>query len=90
GVDWIMELIGTHEEKCGYDKISGLVEKRLRKHPSAAGEISEALRYDAGIRRVVKEKTGMSDQIMDLVFGRPLEKTIPLQFGIKLERTRQG
>lgn len=89
-VDWIMELISTHEEKCGYEKISRLVEKRRRKHTPAAGQISEAVRYDSEIRRVVQEKTGMNAQIMDLVFGRPLEKTIPAQFGIKLERTRQG
>lgn len=89
-VDWIMDLINTHEEKCGYEAIGELVENRRRKKAGAAEEISEVLRYDAEMRRVVQEKTGLNAEIMDLVFGRPLEKTIPAQFGVKLERGRNG
>ncbi|MFO7932021.1 MAG: YkgJ family cysteine cluster protein [Desulfosalsimonas sp.] len=89
-VDWIMDLIRTHEEKCGYEAIGELVENRRRRQPGAADKISEALRYDAEMRRVLKEKTGLNAEFMDLVFGRPLEKTISVQFGVKLEGGRNG
>lgn len=85
-VDWLMDLIRVHEEKCGYDRIEELSEKRLKKQPGAAEEILEAVRYDNEMRQVVKEKTGMSAEMMDLIFGRPLENTIPAQFGVKIMR----
>lgn len=83
-VDWLMDLIRSHEEKCRYDRIEELYEKRLRNQAGAVEEILETVRYDNEARRVVEEKTGMSTEMMDLIFGRPLESTIPAQFGIKI------
>ncbi|MFP3998997.1 MAG: YkgJ family cysteine cluster protein [Desulfosalsimonas sp.] len=88
-VDWLMDLIGTHEEKCGYERIEELAEKRLRNQAGAVDELLETVSYDNQMRRVVKEKTGMSVEMMDFVFGRPLEKTIPAQFGIKIFKNDQ-
>lgn len=85
-LDWLMDLIRTHEEKCGYERIAALVEKRQFKDAGASEDILEAVRYDAEMRRVVQEKAGMGEGMLDLIFGRPLEKTIPVQFGIKLVR----
>ncbi|MCF8093823.1 MAG: YkgJ family cysteine cluster protein [Desulfobacteraceae bacterium] len=86
-VDWLADLIRTHEEKCGYERISELAEKRRRKEAGAVETLLEAVRYDVELRRTVQEKTGMEEDLMDLVFGRPLSQTIPAQFGIKLVRT---
>ncbi len=85
-VDWLMEIIRTHEEKCGYQRIGELAEKRLKRQARAGEAILEAVRYDAGIRRVVQKKAGLNAGMMELVFGRPLQETIPVQFGIKLVR----
>ncbi|MCF8110255.1 MAG: YkgJ family cysteine cluster protein [Desulfobacteraceae bacterium] len=85
-VDWLMELIRTHEEKCGYDRIEELSGKRLKNGPGSAEEIIETVRYDNEMRRVIQEKTGIKAEMMDLIFGRPLESTIPAQFGIKIMR----
>ncbi len=83
-LDWLMDLIRTHEEKCGYERIEALAEKRRLKEAGASEEIMEAVGYDAEMRRVVQEKAGMGAGMMDLIFGRPLSQTIPVQFGIKL------
>lgn len=88
-VDWLMDLIHTHEEKCGYERIEELAEKRLRNHAGAVDELLETVSYDNEMRRVVQGKTGMSAEMMDFVFGRPLEKTIPAQFGIKIMKKDQ-
>jgi Fe-S-cluster containining protein len=87
-VDWIMELIQAHEEKCGYKKLEKLCSLRQTGDLKAAEDIEEALRYDAEIRRVVKEKTEIA-RMLDFVFGRPLEKTLPAQFGIRLKTSGQ-
>lgn len=87
-VGWIMDLIETHEEKCGYPEIDRLCRLRQAGDSTAGHAISEALRYDAEMRRVVVEKTGMDAGMMDLIFGRVLEKTLPAQFGIKLFKSR--
>jgi len=84
-VDWIMELIQSHEEKCGYAYLDELCRRRQTGDSKRAGQaILEAVRYDVEMRNVVEEKTAMSAQMMDLIFGRCLETTIPAQFGIKL------
>jgi Fe-S-cluster containining protein len=84
-IDWIMELIQSHEEKCGYAYLDELCRKRQTGDSKRAGQaILEAVRYDVEMRNVVEEKTAMSAQMMDLLFGRCLETTIPAQFGIKL------
>ncbi|MCF8035982.1 MAG: YkgJ family cysteine cluster protein [Desulfobacteraceae bacterium] len=85
-LEWLMDLIRTHEEKCGYEMIAALAEKRQFKDAGAGEDILEAVRYDAEMRRVVREKAGMGEGMLELIFGRPLEKTIPVQFGIKLVR----
>lgn len=80
-----MELIQSHEEKCGYAYLDELCRKRQTGDSKKAGQaILEAVRYDVEMRNVVEEKTAMSAQMMDLIFGRCLETTIPAQFGIKL------
>lgn len=86
GVDWILDLIDTHEKRCSYERISALAGKRRLKNTGATEELLEAVRYDAEIRRSFQEKTGMNEDMLDFVFGRPLEETIPAQLGIKLVR----
>ncbi|MCF8026955.1 MAG: YkgJ family cysteine cluster protein [Desulfobacteraceae bacterium] len=84
-VDWIMELIQSHEEKCGYAYLDEFCRRRQAGDSKRAGQaILEAVRYDVEMRNVVEEKTALSAQMMDLIFGRCLETTIPAQFGIKL------
>ncbi|MFP4452869.1 MAG: hypothetical protein ACLFPI_05805, partial [Desulfobacterales bacterium] len=72
-----------------YERIEELAEKRLRNQAGAVDELLETVSYDNQMRQVVKEKTGMSVEMMDFVFGRPLEKTIPAQFGIKIFKNDQ-
>jgi Fe-S-cluster containining protein len=87
-IHWLMDLTASHEEKCGYDKLDALCRLRQDGDRDAAQAILESVRYDVEMRRVVEEKTGLDVEMMDLIFGRPLEKTLPDQFGVKLMISR--
>lgn len=87
-VGWIMELIEAHEEKCGYKKLEKLCRQRQAGDSKSVEAIEQALHYDTEIRRVVGEKTYIA-RMIDFVFGRPLEKTLPAQFGIRLKKSEQ-
>lgn len=85
-VEWITDLIRTHEKRCGYEQIAGLAEKRSSGDAGAGDAIAEIVRYDTELRRIVGEKTGLDPNMLDLVFGRRLEETVPAIFGIRLVR----
>ncbi|MGM0453770.1 MAG: YkgJ family cysteine cluster protein [Thermodesulfobacteriota bacterium] len=84
-IDWLWDLIGTHENHCGYEKIRDLAEKRADGDPAASRELSDIVAYDISLRDVVVEKGGIDREMLDLVFGRPLKQTLPAQFGIRVD-----
>lgn len=84
-IDWLWDLIGTHEAHCEYAKIRQLAEKRTAGDREASKTLSEILAYDVSLRDVVAEKGGIDREILDLIFGRSLKQTLPDQFGIRVD-----
>lgn len=82
----LWDLISDHQERCDYDKIKKLVKDvTAGNRELAQRELTEIIRYDAEIRKLVVSKGGLDPEMLDFLFGRPLTKTIE-NFGIK---TRQ-
>jgi len=86
-IPWVMELIGSHETRCGCEKIRELIAGRESGDSSAGEALSALIAFDSSLREVVREKDARAGQILDLLFGRPLCKTIPHQFGISSQAT---
>jgi len=89
-IDWLKDLVQTHEAECSLDKIQALVNARESGDSRAASELSKTLNYDDHFRKLVIEKGNISSDMLDFLFGRPLFLIIKQQFGIKINRKNPG
>ncbi|WP_319542220.1 YkgJ family cysteine cluster protein [uncultured Pseudodesulfovibrio sp.] len=68
----ILSLMADHDEKCAPAAME-LLAKAAREGDHAAGEsLKEMVVFDMELRRLVPEKTGMTAEMNDFFFGRPL------------------
>ena len=87
-VDWVMELIDAHEERCSYRDAHDLIERRKEGDVSAVRELSGMIAYDQAVRDIVREKKAMGEGMLDLAFGLPLARVLEHRFGIRPEKSR--
>jgi Fe-S-cluster containining protein len=79
GVAGLWEMVAEHETRCGCEKLvemmAHLKKKRQKRTEKAVAEI---LNYDRHLRRLVVEKSRIDPEILDFLFGRPLEKILAM------------
>lgn len=85
-VAWLRELFEMHEAKCRYDYIRQLIEQRVEGKGVASRQLAELISYDRTIRAMAVEKGGLQADMLDLVFGMPLERVLQKRFGVKIEK----
>ena len=85
-ITWLAELVQTHEDRCSLERIQDLVNDRASDDPSAASELAEIINYDFHLRHLAAEKGGLSSEMADFLFGRPLADIIPRQFGVNVKK----
>ncbi|BCB95604.1 zinc/iron-chelating domain-containing protein [Dissulfurispira thermophila] len=83
-IDLLMDVIGKHEEKCSYAKLSDAFDRLAEGIEDAVEDIIDMLQYDTYIRPFLKEKFNVPSTAMDLILGKPLIDTINA-FGFKVE-----
>ena len=83
-VDVLLDIIGKHEEKCSYRKVSDAFEKLSKGDEETIEEIMDMLQYDTYIRPFLEEKLKIPATAMDLILGKPLIDTINA-FGFRIE-----
>ena len=77
GVAGLWDLVAEHEARCSCEKLvemMALFKKERQKRTERA--IAEILNYDRHLRRLVVEKSRIDPEILDFLFGRPLEKIL--------------
>lgn len=85
-VEGLWDLIDEHDRRCSYEKLGQLVARlKQEKSNAIAGQIVEIVEYDNQLRKLVIERGQLDPQILDFLFGRPLEETFHM-FGLKIER----
>ena len=85
----LLGLVEQHESKCSYRLIDNLVQQIETQGTAAVDELIALLRFDHELRPFVSEKMGLDLNDMDLIFGRPLTKTITM-FGLKVIQQPDG
>ena len=85
----LLRLMAAHEERCGYDRLERCVIAIESSGEKAVENILGILKFDHEIRLLVSKKLKINDNELDLVFGRPLTKTITM-FGLKVVREPDG
>ena len=85
----LLRLITAHEKTCDYQVISDYVKQIRQEGDAAIMEVLKILQYDQKIRLLTKGKLGIDTLEMDLLYGRPLTKTI-FMFGLKVMPEADG
>jgi Fe-S-cluster containining protein len=85
GISSLSEIIILHEAECDISAIADLVSLRRSGDANAAADITGKINYDARLRKKVSEETSRGGDILDFLFGRPLHRILPLQFGIRVQ-----
>ncbi|MDP4726270.1 MAG: YkgJ family cysteine cluster protein, partial [Desulfobacterales bacterium] len=79
GVAGLWDLVAEHEARCSCEKLAEMMahfKKERQKRTERA--IAEILNYDRHLRRLVVEKSRIDPEILDFLFGRPLEKILAM------------
>jgi Fe-S-cluster containining protein len=79
GVTGLWDLVAEHEVRCSCEKLAEMMahfKKEGQKKTEKA--IAEILNYDRHLRRLVVEKSRIDPEILDFLFGRPLEKILAM------------
>jgi len=85
----LWDLVQGHEKQCGYEKLKLSIDDVDGRFGQTAIKTAVGMvRYDQEIRRMVISQGGIEPDMLEFLFGRPLEKTIE-GFGYKI-RNRNG
>ena len=79
GVAGLWDVVAEHEVRCGCEKLAEMTAHlKKERQKSAENAIAEMINYDRHLRRLVVEKSRIDPQILDFLFGRPLEKILAM------------
>ncbi|MEO5361323.1 MAG: YkgJ family cysteine cluster protein [Nitrospirota bacterium] len=84
----LIDIVNAHSDKCSYSKLLELF-TAIGDGKDLTGEVLEILGYDTYMRPLLVEKTGVPEEYLDLLLGRPLIDTV-IMFGFKVEKDEQG
>lgn len=83
--DGLWRLIEAHEQRCDYMLLTNLIKQiDSDSNDESMEKILNIILYDANMRPLIVEKTGLEPAFMDFFFGRPLAETIRM-YGLKME-----
>ena len=83
-IEGLWGLIKDHQARCNYETIRKLVNAiKNNQDDKARKKLVEIIQFDTEIRKLVVAKAGLEAEILDFLFGRPLNQTLK-NFGLKL------
>jgi Fe-S-cluster containining protein len=88
-IDFIMEAIKRHDEKCSYKRLSDTLERLNNGIEEAVEDIIDMLQYDINLRELLMKKFDLKPHSMDLILGRALSERIT-EFGLKVVKDDEG
>ena len=83
-IEGLWSLIKDHDQRCDYEIIQQLVNS-IKAQPNdvqARQKLSEIIKFDTEIRKLVVSTAGLEPEMLDFLFGRPLTRTIK-KMGLK-------
>ncbi|MBW2468979.1 MAG: YkgJ family cysteine cluster protein [Deltaproteobacteria bacterium] len=85
GIEGLWDLIKDHQQRCNYAKVLALL-KGLDSdnRGSARRKLAELIQFDNEIRKLVVSRAGLDADILDFLFGRPLNQTLK-NFGLRVK-----
>jgi Fe-S-cluster containining protein len=85
-VKGLWDLIKDHQVRCDYKKLEPLIKDLAgSKKNHARRKLLEIIHYDAEIRNLVVARGGMDTEMLDFLFGRPLNRTLE-NYGVQIHQ----
>ena len=85
GIDGLWDLIKDHQQRCNYDTILALIKAIGSEKPgNARQKLAERIQFDNEIRKLVVSQGGLDADMLDFLFGRPLNQTLK-NFGLRVK-----
>ncbi|MCI4625415.1 MAG: YkgJ family cysteine cluster protein [Candidatus Magnetoovum sp. WYHC-5] len=85
---FLKEIVNKHEVKCSYANLSDIVQ-RIQKGTDMVSELFEIIEYDNTLRHFLTEKSGIHEDHLPLLLGRPIIQTI-IMYGYRIESNDAG
>ena len=83
-IEGLWDLIKDHQQRCNYDTIFALVKAIDRDKPGKFRQkLAELIQFDHEIRKLVVSRGGLDADMLDFLFGRPLNQTLK-HFGLSV------
>jgi Fe-S-cluster containining protein len=87
-IEGLWGLVKDHQARCNYETIQKLVDAiNSERGGEARQKLSEIIKFDIEIRKLVVSRGGLDAEILDFLFGRPLKQTLK-NFGLKIRNDR--
>jgi Fe-S-cluster containining protein len=85
-IEGLWDLIKNHQQRCNYDTILALIKAINSDQPgNARQKLAEIIQFDNEIRKLVVSQGGLDGEMLDFLFGRPLNKTLK-NFGLSFKK----
>jgi hypothetical protein len=85
GIEGLWALIKNHQQRCNYDTILALIKAINSDQPgNARQKLAEIIQFDNEIRKLVVSQGGLDADMLDFLFGRPLNQTLK-NFGLSVK-----
>jgi Fe-S-cluster containining protein len=79
GAAGLWDLVVEHEARCSCEKLGEMMAQLKKERQQRTKKaIAEILNYDRHFRQLVVEKSRIDPEILDFLFGRPLEKILAM------------
>jgi Fe-S-cluster containining protein len=86
----LWNLVADHQKRCDYNLVKRLAADILAgAREQQEGKLLEMIRYDLELRGLVVARGGLDADMLDFLFGRPLDRTIEA-YGLKAEHKGQS
>jgi Fe-S-cluster containining protein len=83
-IEGLWGLIKDHQARCNYETIQKLVDAiNSDRGGDARQNLSEIIQFDIELRKLVVSQGGLDAEMLDFLFGRPLEQTLK-NFGLQV------
>ncbi len=83
-IQGLWDLVKDHQARCNYTIIHKLVDALDRSgRGEARRKLAEIIQFDMEIRKLVVSRGGLDMEMLDFLFGRPLQQTLK-NLGLKI------